>query len=82
MVLACDNMTAGKGRQEFDGPATTLYERFLWRLFGKDYALYERYQPYYADKSKIVERLRQSADLSSSSSTRSWTISGSCPAAT
>ena len=58
VVLACDNMTAGKGNQEYDGPATTLYERFLWRLFGKDYALYERYQPYYADKSKIVEALK------------------------
>jgi len=58
VVLACDNMTAGKGVQEYDGPATTLHERFLWRLFGKDYALYERYQPYHADKSKIVDALR------------------------
>jgi hypothetical protein len=58
VVLACDNMTAEKGNQEYDGPATTLYERFLWRLFGKDYALYERYRPYYADKSKIVEALK------------------------
>lgn len=58
VVLACDNMTAGKGVQQYDGPATTLYERFLWRLFSKDYALYERYQPYHADKSKIVEALK------------------------
>lgn len=58
VVLACDNMTAGKGVQELDGPATTLHERFLWRLFGKDYALYERYQPYHADKSKIVDALK------------------------
>ncbi len=58
VVLACDNMTAGKGVQQYDGPATTLYERFLWRLFGKDYVLYERYQPYHADKSKIVEALK------------------------
>lgn len=33
VVLACDNMTAGKGNAEFDGPAQTLHERFLWRLF-------------------------------------------------
>jgi hypothetical protein len=58
VVLACDNMTAGKGVQQYDGPATTLYERFLWRLFNKDYALYEHYQPYHADKSKIVEALK------------------------
>ena len=44
----------------FDGPAITLYERFLWRLFGGDHALFERYKPYYADKSKIAEALRQS----------------------
>ena len=41
-------------RCEFDGPARTLHERFLWRLFGGDYALYERYQPHYADKNKSL----------------------------
>lgn len=58
VVLACDNMTAGAGVQEYDGPGTTLYERFLWRLFERDYAQYEHYQPYHADKSKIVEALQ------------------------
>ena len=58
VVLACDNMTAGTRVQEYDGPATTLYERFLWRLFDKDYVQYEHYQPYYADKSRIIEALQ------------------------
>lgn len=58
VVLACDNMTAGKGVYDFDGPAVTLYERFLWRLFGRDRALYDRYKDHYADKSKIVDALK------------------------
>jgi len=57
VVLACDNMTAGKGAAEFDGPAQTLYERFLWRLFGGDNNLYLRYRDGYADKHRIVEAL-------------------------
>ena len=56
-MLACDNMTAGKGVAEYDGPARTLYERFLWRLFGGDNALYLRYKDFNGDKSKIVEAL-------------------------
>lgn len=58
VVLACDNMTPGAPVKELDGPATNLYERFLWRLFAKDYTLFERYQSYFNDKSKIVEALR------------------------
>ena len=57
VVLACDNMTAGKGVAAYDGPAQTLYERFLWRLFGGDNALYLRYKDFNGDKSKIVEAL-------------------------
>jgi hypothetical protein len=57
VVLACDNMTAGKGVYDYDGPAVTLHERFLWRLFGGDRALYDRYKDHYADKSKIVDAL-------------------------
>lgn len=57
VVLACDNMTAGKGMAEFDGPAHTLHERFLWRLFGGDNNLYLRYRDGYADKHRIVEAL-------------------------
>lgn len=58
LVLPCDNMTAGAGVQELDGPAVSLYERFLWRLFSKDYALYERYRPFWSDKHKIAEAIR------------------------
>ena len=57
VVLACDNMTTGKGVAAYDGPARTLYERFLWRLFGGDNALYLRYKDFNGDKSKIVEAL-------------------------
>ena len=57
VVLACDNMTAGRGVADYDGPARTLYERFLWRLFGGDNALYLRYRDFNGDKSKIVEAL-------------------------
>lgn len=39
VVLPCDNMTPGASVQEYDGPAVNLYERFLWRLFSKDYSL-------------------------------------------
>lgn len=58
VVLPCDNMTPGAPVREIDGPAYNLYERFLWRLFSKDYTLYERYAPYFNDKSKIAEALR------------------------
>ena len=58
VVLPCDNMTPGAPVQEFDGPAQSLYERFLWRLFSKDYALYERYQPFFSDKSKISDAIK------------------------
>jgi Protein of unknown function (DUF499) len=58
VVLPCDNMTPGAPVQDHDGPAKTLYERFLWRLFSRDYELYEAYQPFFNDKSKISEALR------------------------
>jgi hypothetical protein len=57
VVLACDNMTAGKRNEELDGPGHTLHERFLWRLFGGDFTLYKRYKDHYADKSKLAEAL-------------------------
>ena len=58
VVLPCDNMTPGASVQGLDGPAVNLYERFLWRLFSKDYSLFERYLPYYSDKSRIAEAIR------------------------
>lgn len=58
IVMPCDNMTPGAGVQELDGPATNLYERFLWRLVSKDYSLFERYQQFWNDKHKIAEAIR------------------------
>ena len=58
VVMPCDNMTPGASVQEYDGPAVSLYERFLWRLFSKDYTLFERYQPFWNDKHKVAEALR------------------------
>jgi Protein of unknown function (DUF499) len=58
VVMPCDNMTPGAPVQELDGPAVNLYERFLWRLFSKDYTLFERYRPYWSDKHKIAEAIR------------------------
>lgn len=58
VVMPCDNMTPGAPVQELDGPAISLYERFLWRLFSKDYTLFERYKPFFNDKSKITDALR------------------------
>ena len=57
VVLACDNMTAGRGDPDIDGAGQTLHERFLWRLFGGDHSLFKRYRPHFADKHKIAEAL-------------------------
>lgn len=58
VVLPCDNMTPGAPVRELDGPAVNLYERFLWRLFSGDYNLFDRYRPYFSDKSKVAEAIR------------------------
>ncbi len=58
VVMSCDNMTAGKGDDDLDGPATTLYERFLWRLFSRDYTLYDRYRHLNGNKAEIVKALK------------------------
>lgn len=58
VVLPCDSMTPGAPVQEIDGPARSLWERFLWRLFERDYARYEDYRPYFSDKSKVMDALR------------------------
>ena len=57
VVLPCDSMTPAAPVKDLDGPAVTLYERFLWRLFSGDYTLYERYRQFYSDKAKIAEAL-------------------------
>lgn len=57
VVLSCDNMTAGRGDPDHDGPARSLYERFLWRLFEGDNSLFKRYRHHFADKAKIAEAI-------------------------
>ena len=42
VVLSADNMTPGATSTEF-GPATTLFERFLWRLFDGDRQAWDSY---------------------------------------
>ena len=57
VVLCCDNMTAGVGVPLLDGPAVTLCERFLWRLFDGDTQRYQKFAPHYGDKSQIAAAL-------------------------
>lgn len=57
VVLACDNMTAGKPDPDLDGPAQNLYQRFLWRLVGGDRTLFERYKDQHASKDGIAKAL-------------------------
>src|SRR5258708_40050011 len=52
VVMACDNMTAGRGVAEYDGPARTLYERFLWRLVGGGKPRYFRFKGLQRGKTK------------------------------
>lgn len=58
VVLACDNLTPFAPDKGIDGPAVTLYERFLWRLFDRDYARFEHYAPFFSDKSKIADAIK------------------------
>ena len=55
VVLDCDNTTATK--EDF-GPAERLGERFLWRLFDKDYDLYTEFKGHTSNKAKLAEALR------------------------
>ena len=55
VVLDCDNTTAA---EEDYGPARSLGERFLWRLFTPDYARYETFSEHTANKDKLAEALR------------------------
>lgn len=58
VVLDLDNGTPGVRREDVDGPyARTLYQKFLWRLFGGNSDLYTRYQAHWQDKTKIKEAL-------------------------
>lgn len=57
--LCCDHMTpmAPLREPEFDGPAETLWQRFLWRLVERDYDTYNRLRGQ-QDKAGIIEAFR------------------------
>ncbi len=58
VVLDLDNSTPGVGRKEVDGPdATTLHEKFLWRLFAGDANLFNQYREHWGSKAEIKEAL-------------------------
>ena len=54
VVLDCDNP---EPREKVDGPATTLGERFLWRLFEGAYKKWETYKDHAANKESLAEAL-------------------------
>ena len=54
VVLDCDNP---EPREHVDGPATTLGERFLWRLFEGAYKKWETYKDHTANKASLAEAL-------------------------
>jgi hypothetical protein len=55
VVLDCDNATAAV--EDF-GPAMSLGERFLWRLFDTDYEQYKAFAGHTPNKAKLAEALR------------------------
>ena len=57
VVLSCDNMTPDHPDPDIDGPAKTLGERFLWRLFGEDNSLYKRYRADTGNKARLAEAI-------------------------
>ncbi|MYB24421.1 MAG: DUF499 domain-containing protein [Acidimicrobiia bacterium] len=54
VVLDCDNP---EPREKADGPAATLGERFLWRLFAGAYKKWETYKDHVANKESLAEAL-------------------------
>ena len=54
VVLDCDNPAP---REQTDGPAKTLGERFLWRLFDRDYPAWEAHKAHTASKAELAKAL-------------------------
>ena len=54
VILDCDNP---EPREKTDGPAKTLGERFLWRLFDGAYKKWETYRHHTAAKDRLAEAL-------------------------
>jgi len=57
VVLSCDELDPFNPEQEWDGPAETLAERWLWRLVGQDFALYKRYRSKLGTKHGVGEAI-------------------------
>ena len=57
VVLTADYFTPGVASEAF-GPATTLFERFLWSLFEGDNELYGQYRDMGPNKATLLEALR------------------------
>ena len=56
VVLSADNMTPGAASPEF-GPATSLYERFLWSLFKGDKSRYNQHLAEGPNKAALARAL-------------------------
>ena len=56
VVLSADNMTPGKPSPEF-GPATNLFERFVWGLFDGDHVKYDEFVVQGSDKAALVRAM-------------------------
>lgn len=54
VVLDCDNPAP---REKTDGPAKTLGERFLWRLFDRDYPTWEAHKAHTSSKAELAKAL-------------------------
>ena len=54
VILDCDNP---EPNEKIDGPAKTLGERFLWRLFDGAYKKWETYKDHTSSKTKLEEAL-------------------------
>jgi hypothetical protein len=61
VVLSADNMTPGATSPEF-GPATSLYERFLWSLLRGDKTLYNRHLAEGPNKAALGRALKAAGD--------------------
>jgi len=58
VILSCDNMTPGGPDPSIDGPAKSLWERFLWRLFDTDHKRWDQHRKR-LDKEAVAQALRE-----------------------
>ena len=78
-MLCCDDMVPGEPTKFEDGPAETLWERMLWRMFDGDMGRIAQIRAPLLGQINYRRRFDQrSGDLSSSLSTKSSTTCVSC----